>query len=337
MKIRLRKTLFSRNRHREKEKTSLFDTIYKNLSFLTNVAFVIILAPTIVISSLLSHASFLMIANIFLALGFVVHFCHRIYLREVSYSELLISLVAIGLLCLLAFYLSPAITSWTFISTLCFINLFSTSITSFFLIRNLIIPPLQSTIQHVSKSLGYEETTAFFYIKPLSVAKDRGVVNILLNKFYNYGSFSKKYSDDDLKPFNKIIDVLSHYVNKYQQPVLGYINNYERIKELENAISKLVNNGDTVSSLGFVNKKIMFKNSKIEALSEVRVLLDKHKQENKIELNNINRFFYSLHPITEENQTQTLDTCIALLETEIIRQQAKVNDLSSCVPRLTRT
>ncbi|MDP3704992.1 MAG: hypothetical protein Q8R24_03680 [Legionellaceae bacterium] len=335
MKVKSKKPIFSRNRDREDESNGLFNKIHKNLSFLTNTVFVVILAPTIVISSFLSHTSFLMFANIFLALGFVFHFLHRIYLNEVSYSELLISLVVLALLCLVAFYFSPVITNWTFINTLCFINLFSTSIISFFLIRNVIVPPLQAVVQHISKSLGYESTTSFYYVKPLILVRDRSIADRLLKKFYHYDSFSKSYTDDDLRPFNKIIEVLSKYVNKYQEPVLGYINNYDRIKELENGLSKLVMNGDTDSSLGFIKKKIDFKQTKMQAMLEVKDLLNQYKKrEEKPDINNMNRFFYSLPDINEGNQDSTMDSCLELLEVELARQQVKIDELSGCIPRL---
>lgn len=161
MKVHLRKSAFARNKERE-HNNNFFNKIHKNLSSLTHIGFAILLAPTIVISSFISQTFFLMIANIFLSMGFMFDFLHRIYHNEISYLEILLSIIAIALLFLLAFYLTPMIGGWTVLGTLCFINLFSSSITSFFLIRNLVIPPLLSLIRLTAKSLGFEIKETYY-------------------------------------------------------------------------------------------------------------------------------------------------------------------------------
>ncbi len=329
MKIKINKKYFARNRHRELEERGIFNTISRDLLFLTNTSFMIILAPTIVISSVLSHASLLMIANLFLAFGFVFNFGRRVFAREVSISEFLITLIVIALLCLLAFYLSPAITQLSFIGVLCFINIFTTSISSFFLIRNIIIPPIQSLIQRVARFFGFELTEHLFYVSPFSLEKDRGTIDRLSKKFYGYDSFSDKFAEENITPFNNMIAVLSRYVNKYQEPLLGYVNDYVRIKDLESTISKLVTKGDTDSTLTFIKRKIDFKTTKIKALTQVKTELTQESNQNRVF---IQRFFNHLPSKIEENTTEVFTQCNALLQSEIERQQTKIDQLNACLP-----
>jgi len=56
------------------------------------------------------------------------------------------------------------------------------------------------------------------------------------------------------------------YVNKYQEPFFGTLIERDNIQGLEKAINALVNDGNTDSSLAFINKKIDFTTHKINRI-----------------------------------------------------------------------
>ena len=336
MTITLNKSYFARNKSREKDGGGIFSLIHKNLSFLTNVAFLIVLAPTVVVGSLLSHASFLMIANIFLALGFLFNFFNRIYMREISVEEVVITLVVIGLLCLLAIYLAPAVSSWGLISTLCFVNLFSTSIIAFFLARNFLVPPLLSGMRSIGNALGFKLDTSFYYMSPLELEnegepeKDRSLIDRLLMKLYGHNSRSKENQEtlsQELASINKVIKILSKYINKYDEPIFGYINNNEKIKTLEGALTKLVVNCDTDGCSGFLKRKISYKQTKIEKLQQA--LCEVNDSQDGLEV----RWYRFFNNMPTSNTLLSMKYARELLASEIERQQKKVDDLSKDVPQ----
>lgn len=322
------KKFYSRNKYRDNDDNSVFKTIYKNLSFFSTTGYLILLAPTVLISSLFTQAAFLMMTNLFLALGFIFNFCHRIYLKEVSSFELLMTLIIITGLVLLAFYLSPIMPSTSLISILCFINLFSSSINSFFLIRNVVIPPLASITRSLLNQLGYSVSINCFDIHPLEMQRDRVVIDRLMKKYYHYDSYSTEYRLEDLTPFNKLIRLLCRYINKYQEPFLGYINHYDQIKKLEDAVNKLVKEGDAESSLAFIHKKIAFKESKVKALKEVKDLVEQADAPT-FTWQKMYCFFAGIQP-TDEHNSNTKNTCLQLLTKEIDRQEKKLTDLYAC-------
>ncbi len=330
-KLRLRK-FYARNKYRDNDDNSVFKTIYKNLSFFSNTGYLILLAPTVLISSLFTQAAFLMFANIFLALGFVFNFCHRMYLQEVSYFELLMTAAIIAGLILFAFYLTPIVPGTTLISILCFTNLFSSSINSFFLIRNIVIPPLASFTKWFLTQLGYPVSINYFDIHSLEIERDRVVIDRLMKKYYKYDTYDTAYKSDDLKPFNQIIRLVCRYINKYQEPFLGYINHHDQIKKLEEAVSKLVKEGDAESSYTFIHKKISFKESKIKELKRITSLIKQTEIQDFTRQKMIPFFKYFQH--SDEQNPNSKESCLGLLTKEIARQERKLQRLCACdIPR----
>lgn len=327
-KIYLKK-FYSRDRSRDNDDNSLFKTIYKNLSFFSTTGWLILLTPTIILTSLLTQTAFLMIANIFLALGFVFNFCHRIYMQEVGFFEFFMTLIIVAALVILAFYLSPILTSTSLIGILCIVNLFSSSINSFFIIRNILLPPLASLTQSFFNCLGFSFVIHCFMIRPLELERDRSVIDRLLNKYYKYDSYSERYQEANLSPFNRLIEVLCRYINKYQETLLGHINHQDKIKKLEDALTKLIKEGNSESSMDFIHRKISFKNTKIHSLKAAKSSVETANKTQNFNKKNMNQFFAFLDD-SDENNPQTIDLCLQLLNREIARQETKLKELSAC-------
>ncbi|MDF1645987.1 MAG: hypothetical protein P1U61_03250 [Legionellaceae bacterium] len=328
-KLTLRKSYFSKNHHRENEGPDIFNIVYRSLSFITNIVFPIIFTPAIIISNLISHNIFFSLLNISLALGYCTQFLNRIILKEMGLLELITSFMTTSIIIALSFYAYPILGSLTLINTFNVINLLATSINSFFLIRNYFLIPLQSLLQKALHMLGIETSITFFYKENLSIIKDRPVLDRLLQKFYDHDSFDEHFLNDEITPFNNLLQMMVRYVNKYHEPFLGALNNQDKINHLKKAIDQLVLDGNTDSSLSFINKKLAFKKSKVKLLKAAIKTIEEEKSIDSFNPHNIHCFFNQ--PLQLSHQ-EIVATGHSLLEKELKRQQEKINDLESCVP-----
>lgn len=325
--IKLNHAFFARNRHREKEYDNIFSNAHKSMAFLSNIIFLTLFPPVIAISNLFSSGVFLSLMNISLSIGYCAKSIQRLKEGEVSQLELVTSLFFLGLSLAITFHLAPAISLVNLVEVIGFINIISTGINSFFLIRNLVLPPVQTIIQHVLTSLGYEIKAIFFNKAPFSLEHDRPVLDRLLRKFYQHDSFSEEFKETHIQPFNNILSTLSRYINKYNEPFFGNLLNHDRINHLETAVSQLIIHGNTDSSTVFIHRKIDFKCSKLNVLKQSR---DEIISEKKLHFHS--RFFIFSKKIPETEQAQTKDKCLALLTEEIDRQSKKIELLKACIP-----
>lgn len=336
MRLILKKSFYRRNRDRELENNNFFNKIHKNITSLTNVAFAIILAPTIVVSSLLSQATFLMIANIFLSLGVISSFFYRIYRQEMSLLEAIVSLLCMLALFFAAFYFIPIAPGLGLLGIIGLTNLFSSSINSFFLLKNIVVPPLQLLFANIMRIFGWNLKADMVYKKPLNLQTDRHVLDKLLRKDCGYDSSSQRFQDKDITHFNNSLNLMCEYINKYQRAFLGSINNFDNIKSLESAVNKLITDGNTDGSTGFINKKLNFKVTKIQILVKVYSELQKEQNNSNSINNNFDVKKYSQY-FTIFSHNKNLDKNDYLnkgkeaLTNEIIKQNSKLNLFLSCL------
>jgi|GEM_PF-5460923 len=313
---------FPRNRHRENDEQDIFNIAYRSLSFMATIVIPAIFTPAIIISSLVSHGILFSLGNIALALGYSIHFAHRLIVKDLSYLELLTSLLFLGTLLGITLYSAPIAAGFTLIHTINYLNLISTSINSFFLIRNFIIPPFQALIKHTFKLLGYELDASFYSKAPLTLEQDRSVIDRLLNKHYHHDSFSDSFSHETLKPFNHLLEKMVTYINKYHEPLFGTLLAQNNINRLDNAIHDLVINGNTDSGLAFINKKIDFKTTKINLINEaIQQETKREKQESSVTTSQYSFFQQQKKPSVSE------------LTEELQRQKTKVAALELCRPK----
>ena len=331
-KIKLSHSFFARNRHREQEYENIFSTTYKSLSFLSNIIFLIIFPPVIMIGNLFSHGVFLSILNISLSVGYIAKSIQKLRADEVGSLELYISFFFLCLSLAITFYLAPPIPLVSIITIIGFINLISTGVNSFFLIRNILLPPVETLIQRVFSLLGHEITTNFFKKTPFSLEKDRPVVDRLLRKFYKHDSFSDEFNEDELIPLNNMLATLSRYINKYNVPFLGNVINHEAIDKLENAVSQLIINGNTDNCTLFINKKIDFKTTKLNLLKNARNDVLNDNQQGTFSVNY--KFFKTSPNISVGEQHEVQRIGLSLLTKEINRQSNKIESLKLCLPNL---
>lgn len=328
--ISLNRAHFSRNRHREKEYDNVFSKAHKSLSFLSQVFFLVIFPPAIAISSLFSNAVLISTMNIFLSIAYCAKFIQRISEQEVSLLEMATTLFFLSLTIGTSLYWAPAISLISLIDVIGCINLIATGINSFFLVRDILLPPVQGLIHDVLNSFGYEITTSFFNKSPLTLKHDSHVLDRLLRKFYKHDSHSPEFKEQEIRPFNNMLSTLTHYINKYNKPFLGNLTNRERITTLENAVSQLIIHGNTDSTTLFIRKKIDFKTSTLNHLLKAKqeFIIDGRKDN----FTHRYRFFNLSHKIPIDNQDELHAAGVTLFDDAINRQKQKIETLQACLP-----
>jgi len=308
---------FPRNRHRENGEEDFFNTAYKSLSFMATIIIPAIFTPTIIISSLISQGILFSLGNIALALGYCIHFIHRFMSKELSYPELFASMFFLGTLLAVTFYTAPVTIGFTLIESINFLNLVSTSINSFFLIRDFIVPPFQALIKYTFTWLGYELHTSFFSKPPLTLKQDGPIIDRLIKKHYQHDSFSPDFSPKEINPFNRLLEKMVVYINKYQEPFFGTLLERKNINRLENAIDDLVIKGNTDSGLAFINQKIDFKTHKVKLIKQA---IEQHQEPSVAQSQH--SFFKRPKPATSLSE----------LQEELQRQEEKIASLQLCLP-----
>ncbi|CAM2810064.1 hypothetical protein LEWO105114_03720 [Legionella worsleiensis] len=288
--------------------------------------------PALITTTLFSKEIFLILANLSLSLGYLTNFAYRIYKKQVSKAELLVTSISLIAFLTLAYFLCPPIATLTFISALTAINLMAVAINLFFLIKHVIVPPCKKFIEHIAQYLGFDIAGRYYSKPPLTLEHDRFVIDHLLRATYKHDSYSPEFKRVELEHFNNMLTKLSQYIDKYDESLLGYINNQDVIADLEDQIAKLTAQGNPDPGYAFIRKKIGFKTTKIHLLTEARDKLVAEleaPQDPKL----IFRFFKGVEP--EEYATDPLPVLkegLTHLEHEIQRQQDKIASLSTCLP-----
>ncbi|KTD51336.1 hypothetical protein [Legionella quateirensis] len=332
MYLKLNETYFRRNRSREKEFGDIFNKTSRGLNSLMPMIITMFFTPALITTTLFSKEIILILANLSLSLGYLTNFAYRIYKNQVSKSELFVSLISLTAFLTLAYFLCPPVATISFISALTSINLMAVAVNLFFLIKHVIVPPCKKFIENVAQLLGFDIAGRYYSKPPLTLENDRYIIDHLLKTTYKHDSYSPEFNPIEIDSFNNMLTKLSQYIDKYDESLLGYINNQNVIADLEDQIAKLTTQGNPDPGYTFIRKKIGFKTTKIHLLEEARdkILAEiKSPKDNKI----MYRFFKGIVSSEfVENPQPYLNEGVECLQNEINRQQEKINSLNTCLP-----
>lgn len=331
MALALNKKFFKRNRHRETEFGAFFNKTSTNLNYLMGLIITIFFTPAIVVASLLSKEILLILINLSLSLGFVCNYVYKCYKGEVSKLDMLITFGCLVGCVALAYFLCPPITGLTLLSVLVYTNQAAIAVNLFFTFKQAIVTPIMKLIKNIGSWLGFEIPSRYFIKLPLNVDEDRYVVDILLRKNHGYDSLSPKFENVQLKTFNKLIEVLSNYINKYDAPILGYLNNRTAITELEKSVDAIVTKGQTDSATAFINKKIDFKHTKLALLKKAHDEIKGLKSTKDDPYECVQKYLVNVdHQQLTSNRTRFFSDALFTIDAEIRRQEEKIKTLELC-------
>jgi hypothetical protein len=334
MFLRVNRAFFARNRIREKDFGDIFNKTSKGITNIMPLIITIFFAPVLITTSLFSKEIILILANLSLSLGYVGNFIYRLYQNEVSKAELLITVLSLAALLALAYVLFPPLGTLSFISFLCAVNQVAVTVNLFFLIKVVIIPPCKKFIENVAQWLGFDIATHYYSKPPLTLEKDRYIIDQLLKKSYDHDSYSADFSQEELARLNRLLTKLSRYIDKYDESVLGYIYNRDAIADLEQQIAQLTTQGNPDSSYTFIQKKIGFKTTKIQMLQEAEKKVLTALEDTAFDATSTLQFFKGAEiSEMEKSRDEVLHSGLECLQSEIQRQKSKIDSLEACLPR----
>jgi hypothetical protein len=333
MFLKLKSSLFSRNRTREKEVGAIFNKTSSGISNLIPVIIPIFFAPALVTTSVFSKEIILMLANISLSLGYVSNFAYRIYHNEVSKSELLITALIIASLIAVGYFFYPTIIAYSFVKVLGILNQIAAAVNFFFLVKDVIIPPCKRALEKVAHFLGVDITSGYYFKRPLTLEEDRHILDRLLTQAYGHDSFSPKFQEKKIESFNRLLKKLCAYINKYDESFLGYLWNKEVIATLESQVNALTSKGSPDASYTFIHKKISYKTTKLKLLEAAKKEVEQAIKDPKLNAKKALRFFSCVDETQIRAQrTSLLSKGLRSLNYEIKRQQGKIDSLQGCLP-----
>ena len=189
MYIKLNKKLFARRHDREKEIGDIFNKTSRGLTSIIPFIVTVFFTPALITTSLFSKEILLMLANLSLSLGYLSNFVYRLFQKQVSKAELLITLLTLAALITIAYILCPPAAALSFISALTFINQLAVVVNLFFLIKHVVVPPCKKFIENLAQYLGFNIAGRYFSKPPLTLDNDRYVIDQLLKNSYGHDSF----------------------------------------------------------------------------------------------------------------------------------------------------
>ncbi|MCA0457080.1 MAG: hypothetical protein LCI00_24125 [Chloroflexi bacterium] len=333
MPLKLNKLVFARNRDREKEFGDIFNKTSRGLSYIMALSITVFFTPALIATSFLSKEAIVILANLSLSLGYLTNFAYRIYKKEVSKAELMVSSLTLAGFVVVSYLLSPTITALPLIKVLIFIHQMATAVNLFFLIKHVIVPPCKKLIENIAQTFGFDIAGRYYSKPPLTLEQDRYIIDILLMKAYGHNSYSPDFDKKELVSFNKLLEKLSEYIDKYDETILGYINNKDDIADLEKQIAQLTTKGNTDSSYAFIKKKIGFKTTKISMLQEARDIVRLAFNDPHSDATHALHFFKGIDDEQlKVGRHKVLGDGLQSLEKEIQRQKDKIASLQECLP-----
>lgn len=333
MPLKLQKSLFARNRSREKEFGDFFNKTSSGLSYIMALCITVFFTPALITTSLFSRGVIVVLANFSLSLGYLTNFTYRIYQNEVSKAELMVSSLTLVAFLIASYILFPPMAALSFISVLGFINQMAIAVNLFFLIKHVVVPPCKKFIENVAQSLGFNIAGRYYSKPPLTLENDRFIIDQLLINTYGHNSYSQEYDKKKLAGFNITLAKLSEYIDKYNESLLGYINNRDSIADLERQVVQLTTKGSSESSYAFIRKKIGFKTTKIQMLQAAKEVVTTILENPNQDATQALQFFSDIDiNKVQTNRQQILSAGLECLEKEIQRQQYKIASLKDCLP-----
>lgn len=334
MSVKLKKSLFARNRDREKELGEIFNKTSRGLSYIMPLALTVFFTPAVITTSLFSKEIIAMLANLSLSLGYLTNFAYKIYQNEISKSELVISSLTLAAFLIIAYILCPPVAALSFFSGLTFLNQLAVSVNLFFLMKHVVVPPCKKILENIAQYMGFNIAGRYYSKPPLTLEHDRFILDQLLIKTYGHNSFSPEFNETELVSFNNLLLKLSEYIDKYDESILGYINNKDAIADLEKQIALLTTRANTDSSYAFIRRKIGFKTTKINLLQEAKETVSAALENPFNDAGPSLRFFKGFDANElEKNRELVLSAGLECLQNEIERQQEKIASLQVCLPR----
>ncbi len=344
---------YRRNRWREKLQGYSFKRWQSGLAWLSKAFLLVFFTPLVVLSNLLIQDILLVLTNIILAAGFLSTFFYNIHYNQFTRLELLLNSIAI--LAAMTFgvvfaggALSAGLSSMS-LSTLSlaflnYANAIAICINILFAAQHLVFKPTYLLLKYwmMRSILGRTPTPRY---KTFDTSRDYFPLQHLSQQYYADGP---ENLDQVKQDFDKIIKLLTNYIIKYQTVLFGGPANQDKIELLETGINKLLTEGVlTADTVGFLQRKISFKETKIRLLrngkNAVQTILQQHHPAKEKTIGTSSRTdqsYQQLRPYIALQPNCTLPTTVnsfnQLFDAEIKRQEIKLEGLQTTIQAIIK-
>lgn len=322
-KIQLNQSFFSRSRAREKESDDAFNNASSGFTSFQKIVVQLFFTPIVAATSILLPSLLLLIANVCVALGYLVDFGYSLQRREVSNLDTFLTILGLIVAIALSIYISPIMlsSSMTFLLAWVAASQIATAINVAFIVGKFINPPLKRLIEWVASCFGFDIKELYCKKIPLNVKDDQFIIDHLLN-----GPLTPQ-NQKKLDTHNRLLNMLCQYSSKYQEQMFGNVFLEKKIKKMKEYIDNLTMEGK-VEGLIFIKRKISYKLTKIAMLTKAMGELDAALDEKKGEaFQGVGLGFFDAAALPK-----TYREAYHLLLKEKLRQESKALELIKCLP-----
>jgi hypothetical protein len=332
-KQKFKRSFIKRDRSLDNEAGHYFTSASFGLMALGKIWVTLSSVQIVVVPTITPEGFFLIFANVFLALGYFYNFFYRSVQLEITLTEAFLTVTGLTASIVLALYLASAmlLVSLTLPVLLVNCSVIATAINSFFLIKNVIIPPLKRMMECAFAYFGWTFQVEYRPATQLIKERHRAIIDLLLRpEGLNDGN------NDKFESYNKILTKLDSYNNKYNEEVFGSFFRQKEITAIEKSIRELTTEGKDASALSILYRKLSFKLSKYKTLTTaLNELTASYGSKNMDSYNGLCARFFDNHSNvrTMVSMEQSWNVTRPLLFNELIRQKRKFDRLKECIPR----
>ena len=344
----LRSEIFKRNKDRDFYNRSYFGAVEDTINWANKIIISLFFTPVVAITSLFTKNGLLILANAAISFCQVSNLSVRYAFNLISFSDLLLSFLGVGFVVFVAISTTPSFFPLTYNFTNVFysVNIIATAINTFFLLQDVLLPPIKKLIELCLNLLNIPSKGLLFSDLKLTLEKDRAILDALLRQCYKHTTYDKNISKEqisnEISVFNNMLEILVDYTNKYNTVFLGHIINQQNIKDMEKLIPELIRMCNTSNVLKFLQKKESFKKTKVDKISKAKqeILDAKSKAEESEESEDISEYnklsvrYFSCF-VEAKNTSDMNESCnqsIELLDAAIEKQKTKIEKLKKAIP-----
>lgn len=349
----LKYEVFQRSKTRENLANGIFSDAKESINWLNRILITLFFTPVVGITDILAKNSIIVLGSISVAISYLANFTYRLIQEDASAIEILLNLFGISIAISLAVLLTPGTLPliYNLSGILFLINVAATGVNSYFLIRDVLLPPIYTIIKEIAYKLFNIKITDHLYKrKEFTLDDDYDVLFELTRRDYGVkleNNPSNPDTKEKIKTFNNLLNKLVAYLNKYNQQFFGNVRNQSQIDQIEKIIKEVAIECKTNTAYERLNKKITFKQCKIDRLRTARrqisVAASKcEKNKEQCQIVNFNRTLRmyinmpyiacvnSTHSIAEVKEAKSIAD--KLISSEINNQSEKIELLNSCLP-----
>ncbi len=297
------------------------------IKYVSNILMFLLVAPVLVVTSLLSKATVLVVTNIVLALINLYCYIHDGFTKKRTLVELLVIATGIALLAFTIVMLTPSITIILPFDAILFkINIVAYAINGFEPLRDLVVGVANKFFERVRKWVGFKPAIVIPE-KPLDESEHPEYLDSLCNVYTGGYHGNDPCCPPETKTYiANMQEVLADYIAKKKKPFWGFVMNKAEIAELQ-SVKDAFRVGKAKGAIDWVTLKINRKISKYNRkLKKADIELE------QTTLSEETKSYFKNYTKVDASEQDKINHCRALLFSYATKQSEKIDRLNECLP-----